>query len=128
VTLAIGPAGMLLRWRYQVTPPKRQARLPFVARALLWLGSLVFVTFFAALAIHGDPMKVVFGLEPGLRRILMLAPVGAAIAIACLLCAIWIWRARRGGAPARVAYTLVAAALLVVVWQLLVWRFLVVPW
>jgi hypothetical protein len=54
----------------------------------------------------------------------MLPTAGAVLAIACLGCVLWIWRARRGTAPARLAYTLVVAALFVVLWQLVVWQFL----
>jgi len=41
-----------------------------------------------------------------------------------VLCTIWIWGGRRGSAVARLGYTLVVVAFLVVVWQLAVWRLL----
>jgi CubicO group peptidase (beta-lactamase class C family) len=124
VTVAIGPAGILLRWRYQAKPP-RDDRLPWLARAVVWLGSLVFVVFFAGLALSGsDPNEIVFGVTPRLRQLLLLPIVGAALAAASLLCAVWIWGQRRGGALARLGYTLVVVAFLTVLWQLAVWRLL----
>jgi hypothetical protein len=69
-----------------------------------------------------DPLQIVFGLEPGLRRLLLLPVAGTALAVVSLLCAVWIWRKRRGGVLARVGYSLVVVAFLLVVWQLAVWR------
>ena len=93
------------------------------ARAALWLGALVFVVFYAGLAYYvRDPLQIIFGLEPGLRRLLLLPIVGTVLAAVSLLCALWIWRKRRGGALARVAYTLVVIAFFLVIWQLAVWR------
>ena len=122
-TVVIGPAGALLRWRLRAPAPKPQARLPMAARVALWLGALVFVVFYAGLAYYlRDPLQIVFGLEPGLRRLLLLPVAGTVLAVVSLLCAVWVWLQRRGGALARVAYTLVVVAFLLVVWQLAVWR------
>jgi CubicO group peptidase (beta-lactamase class C family) len=123
-TLVAGPAGALLRWRFQAPAANRQARLPLVARVLLWLASLVMVAFVAGVLVYADPSQIMFGLPPRLGQVLMLPTAGAVLAIACLGCVLWIWRARRGTAPARLAYTLVVAALFVVLWQLVVWQFL----
>ncbi|HVS66633.1 MAG TPA: hypothetical protein VMT85_24380, partial [Thermoanaerobaculia bacterium] len=61
---------------------------------------------------------------PRLRQLLLLPIAIAALAIGSLLSALWIWRRRRGGALARIAYTSVVLAIFVVLWQLWLWRFL----
>jgi hypothetical protein len=123
VTVVVGPAGALLRRRWKAPAPKPQQRLPMAARAALWLGALVFVVFYLGLVIYvGDPMQVIFGIDPALRRVLLLPLAGTLLAAFSLLCALWIWRKRRGRLLARVAYSLVVIALFLTVWQLAVWR------
>ncbi|HEX2466480.1 MAG TPA: serine hydrolase, partial [Thermoanaerobaculia bacterium] len=122
-TVVIGPAGALLRRRLRAPAPKPQTRLPMAARAALWLGALVFIVLYTGLAFYlFDPLQIVFGLAPGLRRILLLPIVGTVLAAVSLLCALWIWRTRRGGAAARIAYTMVVVTFILVIWQLAVWR------
>jgi CubicO group peptidase (beta-lactamase class C family) len=124
-TVVLWPAGALLRFCYRAPPAKPEGRLPWLARAVLWLGSLVFLVYFAGLVwLRGDLLGVVFGLSAKLRQVLLLPLLGAAMAVAAFLCAIWIWRAGRGGKPARLGYALVTVALMIALWQLAVWRLL----
>jgi hypothetical protein len=126
-TLLIAGAGTLARMRYGAPAGRRRARLPFTARWLLWLACLVFVVFFAGLVVLGDPLQVVFGMTPALRALLALPVVGGVLAALCVLCLLWVWARRHGGLVARLAYTLVVAGLVVVCWQLALWRLLALP-
>jgi CubicO group peptidase (beta-lactamase class C family) len=120
-TIVIGPAGALLRRRWRAPAPKE--RLPIATRAPLWLGALVFVFFYVGLLVYAsDQTRIVFGVDPGLRRVLMLPLAGAVLAAFTLLCAVWIWRKRRGSLLARVGYSLVVIAFFLTIWQLAVWR------
>jgi hypothetical protein len=122
-TVVIGPASALLRRRWRAPAPKPQARLPMAARAALWMGALVFVVFHAGLVVYlGDPLRVVFGIEPALRRVLLLPLAGTLLAVVTLLCSLWIWLRRRGSLWARLGYSLVVIAFFLTIWQLAVWR------
>jgi hypothetical protein len=124
-SIVAAPARALLRFGLRAPTPKPQARLPLAARAVLWLGSAAFLAFFVGLGYYmRDPIEIVFGLEPGLRRVLLLPIAGMVFAAASLVAAIWIWRLRRGKLWARLAYSAVVIAFFVVVWQLAVWRLL----
>ena len=122
-TVISAPAGLLLRRRLRAPAPKAQSRIPWPARAALWSCSLVLLVFYLGLAANvRDPISIVFGLEPGLRYLLLLPILAAVLAVASLLCAVWIWRKKRGSASARLAYSLVVIAFFLSLWQLVVWR------
>jgi CubicO group peptidase (beta-lactamase class C family) len=123
LTVVGTPAGALLRRRWRAPSPKPQARLPLVAQAALWIGALVFLVFYAGLGLYlRDPLRIVFGIDAMLRRLLVLPIVGALVAGIAVLSALWIWGKGRGRGAARLAYTIVTIAFLVVLWQLAVWH------
>jgi hypothetical protein len=117
------PAGALMRRRLRAPAPKPQARLPWPARWVLWSASLAMLVFYAGLVwFLRDPKDIVFGLERGLRYLLLLPFLAAALAVAALLCAVWLWRRKRGDLASRIGYTLVVVALFLALWQIVVWR------
>jgi hypothetical protein len=117
------PAGALVRRRLRAPAAKPQAQVPWLARALVWTASLLLLVFYLGLVwFLRDPNEIVFGLAPGLRYLLLLPFLAAVLAVAALLCVLWIWRKKRGALASRLGYTLIVITLFFSLWQLVVWR------
>jgi len=116
------PVQTWFRWRHAYLPANG---VPGGARAIGWLGSVVFLAFLVGLGIVlSDSNQLVLGHTGPTRFLLWLPVLGALLGVVALALALRAWVARRGSTTARLAYTLLAVVMLSFTWQLWVWHLL----
>ncbi len=118
------PAAAALRRKHGYRlPPHR--RMPLLTKSAGWLGSVLFLTFAAMLAmLTSDPIQIVFGAAPLLPVALTLPLLATPVVAAAIYLCAKSWRRRRGSFTARLAYTLLAIAFAATLWQLWYWNLL----
>ncbi len=108
------------RWRHAFT---LQDALPFGARAVGWIGAVVYLAFAVGLGIVlTDTNQVALGHVGPMRALVWLPVLGALLGLLAVLLAARAWAARRGSTSARLAYTLLAVLLVTFGWQLWIWN------
>ena len=99
--------------------------MPLLTKSAGWLGSVLFLTFAAMLAmLTSDPIQIVFGAAPLLPVALTLPLLATPVVAAAIYLCAKSWRRRRGSFTARLAYTLLAIAFAATLWQLWYWNLL----
>jgi hypothetical protein len=124
VAIVSWPVAAIARWHYGL-PAIASASLPVPARWTAWSAAVLLVAFAAGLAVMlGDSNEIVFGVPATVKGLLLLPVAAGLFALGTLVSTAVIWRRHRGGLWGRVAYTIVALALVASLWQINHWNLL----
>jgi CubicO group peptidase (beta-lactamase class C family) len=107
------------------SPRITRTRFSGLLSCLAWLLSGVSLAFAAGLAfVLKDPNEIAFGMTPLFKRLLIVPPICAGLAILTLLGCLLAWRNRYWRVTGRLHYTLVALAGMGFIWFLYNWNLL----
>jgi CubicO group peptidase (beta-lactamase class C family) len=121
-TILFWPVAARVRKHYYITLPEG-ARVPRAARLVAWFACLSFIAFLVCLsAAMAEPNLVVFGTPMMLRIGIVFSTLAALLTLGVLAGSVWVWVGRRGSLWGRLAYSIVALALVSAVWQAWHWN------